>query len=74
MKKYSAVVKDKYNNNKVIFIKEQEYRTKEEFIKDLRFNGYRVNPKKVKEAELFEYILNKTDCYDWDWALRKIPR
>ena len=54
MKKYSAVVKD---GARVVFIKNQEYQRKADFIHDLRANGYKVNPKKVKPADVFEYIL-----------------
>lgn len=46
---YSAVVKDKYDNNKVKFIKNQEYSRKSDFIRDLRSNGYAVNPLAVQE-------------------------
>lgn len=70
MKPYSAVVKD---DNWTVFIRNQEYKNKAEFIRDLRANGYRVNPKKVKESALFDYILNHTNCCPWDWDLAKIP-
>lgn len=70
MKKYSAIVKD---NNRLVFIKNQEYKCKADFINDLRHNGYKVNPKKVKESALFDYIMNHTNCESWDWALTKIP-
>lgn len=33
---YSAVVKDKYDNNKLKIIKNQEYSRKSDFIRDLR--------------------------------------
>ena len=67
MKLYSAFVKD---GKRLISIKNQEYNTKADFIRDLRSNGYKVNPKKVKETTLFEYIINHTNC---DWELRSIP-
>ena len=70
MKLYSAFVKD---GNRLIAIKNQEYNTKADFIHDLRLNGYKVNPKKVKESTLFEYIINHTNCYSWDWDLRNVP-
>lgn len=70
MKLYSAVVKD---GDKIVFIKNQEYNTKAEFINDLRHNGYKVNPKKVKTSEVFEYIVNHTNMYPWDWDLTKVP-
>ena len=71
MKLYSAFVKD---GKRLVAIKNQEYNTKRDFIHDLRSNGYSVNPKKVKESKLFEYIINNTDCNSWDWELRVIPR
>ena len=71
MKKYSAVVKD---GARVVFIKNQEYQRKADFIHDLRANGYKVNPKKVKPADVFEYILNHTNCAPWDWDLKEVPQ
>lgn len=71
MKEYSAVVKD---GARVVFIKNQEYQRKADFIHDLRSNGYKVDPKKVKPADVFEYILNHTDCAPWDWDLKEIPQ
>lgn len=70
MKMYSAVVKD---GNRVVFIRNQEYKNKADFIHDLRCNGYKVNPKKVKLADVFEYILNHTNCNPWDWDLKDVP-
>lgn len=66
MKKFSAVVKD---GARTVFITEQEYRTKADFIHDLRSNGYKVNPLKVKTSRTFDYIINHTDCNLWDWKL-----
>lgn len=68
---YSAVVKD---GGRLVIIEDQEYPTKMAFIHDLRKNGYAVNPKKVKESKLFNYIMNHTDCYEWDWELTEIPK
>lgn len=70
MKLYSAIVKD---GARVVIIKNQEYRTKAEFIHDLRHNGYAVNPRKVKPADVFDYILNHTNAAPWDWDLRAVP-
>ena len=64
MKKYKALVKDENNNLVTI---ESEYNTKKDFIKDLRVNGYKVNPNKVKKVEVFNYIINNTNCNKWDW-------
>ena len=72
MKKFSAVVKDSYSN-RVVFIENQEYETKKDFIRDLRNNGYKVNPKKVKSSKLFRYIVENTNMYEWDWDLKEIP-
>lgn len=68
MKKYKAIVKFEG----VATIIEAEYRTKKEFIEDLKRNGYKVNPSKVKEADLFDYILNNTDCTEDAWKIKKI--
>lgn len=54
-------------------IENQDYPTKADFIHDLRHNGYRVNPKKVKPAEVFDYIMNHTNCNPWDWDIKAIP-
>ena len=70
MKMYSALVKD---GNRLVEIKEQEYNSKADFIYDLRRNGYKVNPKKVKESSLYNYIINNTNCYSLDWDLKSIP-
>lgn len=70
MKKYSAIVKD---GARVVIIKNQEYRTKAEFIRDLRSNGYTVNPRKVKPADIFNYITEHTNMRPADWALRAVP-
>lgn len=66
MKKYSAIVKD---GNRTVFITNQEYRTKNDFIHDLRRNGYRVDPMKVKVSRVFDYIINHTNLNPWDWKL-----
>lgn len=66
MKLYSAVVKD---GSRTVFITNQEYQTKADFIHDLRRNGYKVNPLKVKTSRTFDYIINHTDCNPWDWKL-----
>ena len=70
MKRYSALVKD---GKRVVVIKDQEYRTKSESVHDLRANGYSVNPKKVKAADVFEYIVNHTNMNPWDWDIKEVP-
>lgn len=69
---YKAVVKDKMDG-RIVFI-ESEYNTKAEFIHDLRMNGYAVNPVKVKEKVVFDYIIKHTDCNPWDWKeIKSVP-
>lgn len=70
MKEYSALVKDE--NGRIVFIKYQEYNKKADFIHDLRHNGYKVNPKKVKESKVFDYIMT-TNCNSWDWDIKSVP-
>ena len=70
MTMYSAVVKD---GKRVVFIRNQEYRTKSDFIHDLRYNGYKVNVRKVKQSDVFDYIINHTNCAPWDWDIKVVP-
>jgi hypothetical protein len=70
MKTYSAIVKD---GKRVVIIENQEYRTKAEFIHDLRHNGYKVNPAKVKDSNVFTYIITRTNCNPWDWRINSLP-
>ena len=70
MAKYSALVRE---GKRFVFITNQEYPTKSDFIEDLRHNGYKVNPKKVKPADVFDYIMNHTNCNSWDWELKAVP-
>ena len=70
-KMYKAIVVDKENGKKTVV--ECECRTKAEFIRDLRKNGYSVNPKKAKLKEIFDYIMAHTDCNPWDWEITAIP-
>lgn len=65
MTTYKAIVTDKETKQKrTVTI---EARTKNEAIHDMRRNGYAVNPIKVKKESVFEYIMNKTECREWDW-------
>lgn len=67
---YSALVKD---GNRTVFIENQEYSNKAEFISDLRGNGYKVNPRKVKRADVFQYIVDHTNMNPWDWDIKAVP-
>ena len=61
---YKAIVK---NEKKEMLIIESQERNKSEFIKNLRANGYKVDNLKVKKSEVFDYIMNNTNCNKWDW-------
>ena len=65
MRNYKAIATNKETRKQETI--ESEYRTKKEFIRDLRANGYKVNPDKVKRAEVFDYIVGHTNCNPWDW-------
>jgi len=62
--KFKAIVNSKQDGRQII---EMEYSTKKQFIEDLRSNGYTVNEMKVKTAEVFDYIIDHTNCNEWDW-------
>jgi len=69
---YSAYVKMK--SDKQITRIDREYPNKAKFIYDLRANGYSVNPDKVKDFDVFNFILNETNCTPEDWKyINKIP-
>ena len=70
MKTYSAIVRD---GKRVVIIENQEYQTKAEFIHDLRNNGYKVNPAKVKTSGVFTHIITRTNCAPWDWRINSLP-
>lgn len=65
MKKFKAIVRDR--QTKEIVIIESEYKTKTDFVKDLRQNGFIVDPYKVKTSEIFDYIMENTNGNVWDW-------
>lgn len=71
MRKYKAIVTDKMTGKATVI--ESEQNSKAEFIHDLRRNGYSVNADKVKREDVFDYIMEYTDCYPWDWKIRKVP-
>jgi hypothetical protein len=65
MKNYKALVTN--NRTGAIEIIEMEYSSKANFIKDIRLNGLKVDPMKVKEADIFDFIMNNTNCNKCDW-------
>lgn len=66
MKLFKASVIDKESKETVIIA--SEYPSKSAFIRDLRSNGYSVNPSKVKLASVFDWIIDNTECNPWDWT------
>jgi len=65
----------KYKPTGSYSIIESDYKTKAQFIQDLRSNGYAVNPLKVKEVNLYNWIIENTDCEEHVWKyLNKIPK
>jgi DNA-binding winged helix-turn-helix (wHTH) protein len=56
MKQYKAIVKDSKNGARRIISSENN--NKQEFIEDLRGNGYKVNASKVMLAKTFDNIMN----------------
>jgi hypothetical protein len=65
MKTYKAIATNKRTGK--IEIIESEYSNKANFIKDIRMHGFRVDTMKVKEADVFDFIMNNTNCNKWDW-------
>ena len=65
MKVFKGIATDKETKQKTII--ESKYKTKKDFIKDVRRNGYTVNPLKVKEAKVFDYIMDFTNAQEEDW-------
>lgn len=64
-KEFKALVKDKKTKQTTVIT--STYNSKNEFIKDLKSNGYIVNLNKVKLSKDFDYIINKTNAEEWDW-------
>lgn len=70
---FKAYVKNRYSKNSTFI--ESDYKTKAKFIEDLRNNGYMINPDKVKPSDLYNWILDNTDCSPLDWKyINKIPQ
>lgn len=65
MKKFKTMATDKRTGEKVCIV--SEYPTKTNFIKDIRSNGYRVNPIRVAEEEVYNYIMDNTNATNEDF-------
>lgn len=63
---YKATVRNKQTDNYEVI--SGEYSSKKAFIEDLRRNGYAVNDKKVKKADVYDAIVKYTDCDDDAWT------
>jgi hypothetical protein len=68
---YKAIVKDR--ETKMFITIESEYSKKSNFIRDLKNSGYIVNPLKIKPCQVFDYIMNHTNCNPEDWKINKLP-
>lgn len=54
---------------------EGRYASKAAFIRELRSNGYRVTEYKVKPADVYDWIVDHTNCNEWDWTeTNEVPR
>ena len=72
MTTYKTLATDKQTGERVTI--EREYNTKQEFIADVRRNGYKVNAKRTKETNLYNWIIENTNCNERDWEIRSIPK
>lgn len=66
---YKGIVKDKITKKTDIGMLECD--NKKSFIKNFRMNGYSVDVKRVKKAEVFDAIIDYTDCEDFTWLACK---
>ena len=62
---YKAIVTDKQDGERLIIA--SKHTTKGEFIQELRRNGYRVNPLKVQLEDVFNHVMDNTNCGPEDW-------
>lgn len=67
MTMYKATVRNKQTDNYEVI--SGEYSSKKAFIEDLRRNGYALNDKKVKKADVYDAIVKYTDCDDDAWTI-----
>ena len=65
MKTYKGMAIDKETNEPIIL--EMEYKTKKDFISDVRSNGYSINELRVKESNVYNYIMDNTNATDDDF-------
>jgi hypothetical protein len=63
MANYKAIIKQDGKSE----IIEMESTSKKQLIEDIRKNGYSVNSLYVKKSEIFDHIMDHTNCNEWDW-------
>ena len=69
MKNYTALVTDIDTKERITITR--DYPTKQEFIIDLRRNGFAVDPSHVKTTKEFNRIMDTTNAEPWQWYPRK---
>ena len=69
--KYKALVTDIVTKERIIL--EDDCKTKKQFLEFIRSNGYSVSDLKVKKADVWDWIVNETNCYPEDWYFNEIP-
>jgi len=64
----------KYKPTGKYSIIESDYPTKAQFISDLRANGYAVNPLRIKESNLYNWIVENSNGEESEWKyINRIP-
>lgn len=72
MKTYRALVVNK--ETKMVETLTDKFLKRQDFIDDLRRNGYRVVDYRVREEKLFNYICDNTDMTKEDWMNYKLDK
>ena len=64
---FKASVKNKETGEPTLI--ESEYDSKEDFLNDLKHNGYSVS--RVEPKDLFDFVYENTNGNKWDWEIAK---
>lgn len=62
---YKTCAKEKETGRLVVV--ELDCSSKNNFIRDVRSNGYSVNPKRVLTKKSYDFVIENTNCYEFDW-------
>jgi hypothetical protein len=62
---YKTLAKEKQTGKLVVV--ELDCFSKRNFIRDVRSNGYSVNPKRVLTKKSYDFVIENTNCYASDW-------